>query len=426
MDLGIVFLTIVLILALAKISSVIFEKFGIPGLVGEILIGIVIANLALGNWSLMGALDLVDDTSANSVFFNVFAEIGVIFLLFSVGLEMKVSDLMKVGKTAMLVAVLGVALPFIFGFVLMMAWDGEMYHALFLGAAMVATSVGITAKVIKDLRVMNTKESQIIIGAAVIDDIIGMIVLAVVVGMAQSGSLDVMNIVGIVTKAVIFVIAILFACAYLVPRFDKWWRSRHTPKPCDINYTMLTVAVIVCFGCAYVADLIDLAPIIGAFLAGMLFADRAKEWGMYKGIESITTFFLPFFFVHVGMNVSLGAVTADVLLLFSIVLILAVISKHIGGALGAKIGDRSLGKDSLNIIGIGMVPRGEVGIIVAAMGLNITLAGGGNAVSPEMYVVVILMSVVTTIIAPPILSRMFKKKYPVEMDNGCETGSCEI
>lgn len=426
MDLGIVFLTIVLILALAKISSVVFERFGVPGLVGEILIGIVIANLIIGDWSLMGVLDLVNEDSVNSQFFYVLAEIGVIFLLFSVGLEMRVSDLMKVGKTAMLVAVLGVMLPFIFGFVLMMAWDGEMYHALFLGAAMVATSVGITAKVIKDLRVMNTKESRIIIGAAVIDDITGMIVLAVVVGMAQSGSLDMLNISMIVVKAVIFVIAILFICAYAVPRFDKWWRSRYIPKPCDINYVMLTVATIACFGCAYIADLIGLAPIIGAFLAGMLFADRAKEWGMYKGIESITTFFLPFFFVYVGMKVSLGAVTTDVLLLFSVVLILAVIGKHIGCALGAKIGDRSLDKDSLNIIGIGMVPRGEVGIIVAAMGLKITLDGGMQAVSQEMYVVVILMSVITTIIAPPILSKLFKKKYPPEIDNGCETGSCEI
>ncbi len=425
MDLGIVFLTIVLVLFLAKISSVVFEKFGIPGLVGEILIGIAIANLVIGDWSFMKVLDLEDTTSINSQFFFVLAEMGVIFLLFSVGLEMRVCDLMKVGRTAFLVASLGVIFPFIFGFVLMLAYDGNMYHALFLGAAMVATSVGITAKVIKDLKVMNTKESRIIIGAAVIDDIIGMIVLAVVVGMAQSGSLDIISIGEIVLKAVIFVVAILFLCSKVVPRFDRWWRSRFIPRPCDINYTMLTVAIIVCFGSAYVADLIGLAPIIGAFLAGMLFADRAKEWGMYKGIESITTFLLPFFFVYVGMNVELGAISQDVLLLFAVVLILAIIGKHVGGALGAKMGDRSLDTNSLNIIGIGMIPRGEVGIIVAAMGLKIVV-DGVQAVSQEMYVVVVLMSVVTTLIAPPLLSKLFRKKYPEEQDNGCETGRCEI
>ncbi|MDD2779634.1 MAG: cation:proton antiporter, partial [Candidatus Methanomethylophilaceae archaeon] len=232
MDLGIVFLTIVLVLFLAKISSVVFEKFGIPGLVGEILIGIVIANLVIGDWSFMKVLDLEDTTSINSQFFFVLAEMGVIFLLFSVGLEMRVCDLMKVGRTAFLVASLGIIFPFIFGFVLMLAYDGNMYHALFLGAAMVATSVGITAKVIKDLKVMNTKESRIIIGAAVIDDIIGMIVLAVVVGMAQSGSLDIISIGEIVLKAVIFVVAILFLCSKVVPRFDRWWRSRFIPRPC--------------------------------------------------------------------------------------------------------------------------------------------------------------------------------------------------
>ena len=414
MDLGIVFLTIVLVLFLAKISAVVFEKFGIPGLVGEILIGVVIANLVIGDWSFMKVLDLEDADSINSQFFFVLAEMGVIFLLFSVGLEMRVCDLMKVGRTASLVAILGVILPFIFGFILMLAYDGNMYHALFLGAAMVATSVGITAKVIKDMKVMNTKESRIIIGAAVIDDIMGMIVLAVVVGMAQSGSLDIVSIGEIVVKAVIFVVFILFL-----------WRSRFVPRPCDINYTMLTVAVIVCFGSAYVADLIGLAPIIGAFLAGMLFADRAKEWGMYKGIESITTFLLPFFFVYVGMNVNLGAISSDVLLLFAVVLILAIIGKHVGGALGAKIGDKSLDKNSLNIIGIGMIPRGEVGIIVAAMGLKIVV-DGSQAVSQEMYVVVVLMSVVTTLIAPPLLSKLFRKKYPEEQDNGCETGRCQI
>lgn len=425
MDLGLVFLMITLILFLAKASSFVFEKAGVPGLVGEILIGIFIANFAVGDWSLLGTLDLLDPASYNSQFLYVLAEMGVIFLLFAVGMETKVCDLLRVGRTAFLVAAMGVLLPFMFGYVLMIAYDGNMYHAMFLGAAMVATSVGITARVIKDMKVMSTKEARIIIGAAVIDDIIGMVVLAIVVGMAESGSLDVVSIAWIIFKAVAFVLVILFICSRVLPRLDSWWRARYKPKPCDINYTVLTIAIITCFGCAYLSGLIGLAPIIGAFLAGMLFAHRAKEWGMYGGMEAISTFLLPFFFVHVGMNVDLGAIDSNVLVLFAAVIILAIIGKHVGGAIGAKLGDRSVDKTSMNIIGIGMIPRGEVGIIVAAIGSTIVVAGS-NVVSAEMYVVVVLMSVVTTLIAPPLLSRFFRKKYPEAQDGGCDDTGCGL
>ena len=180
MDIGSILLALVILLILAHLSARIFNKLGVPGLIGEIVMGIIIANLAIGDWSLMSMLDISmgDDPSENYEVIELFAELGVIFLLFTVGLDTKISDLLSVGKAAVLVAMMGVIVPFVFGFAAIMIIDGSTIHAMFMAAAMVATSVGITARVIKDMRLIDAKESRIIIGAAVIDDVLGMIVLA--------------------------------------------------------------------------------------------------------------------------------------------------------------------------------------------------------------------------------------------------------
>ena len=403
---------------LARIGSSLVSRFGLPGLIGEIVIGIVIANLASGDWSLLGMLNItlpgpgmhVTDGSDVYTIVYAFAELGVIFLLFTVGLETKVGDLLGSGKAALIAAVLGVILPFVAGLALIMATGGDMNGALFMGAAMVATSVGITARIIKDMRLMDTREARIIISAAVIDDVLGMIVLAIVKGMAVSGEFSIVSILTISLQAVLFVVAVIMACKYVVPRIYDYFDARRRriiaegKVPPSVN--KLVMAIILCLVMAAFAEFIGLAAIIGAFLAGMLLADHAWEWELEHKVESITTLFISFFFLNVGLQVDLNALTeGSVLILAGVVLVLALITKYVGCGFGAKIADRSIDKQGVSIIGVGMMPRGEVGIIIASIGL------ASGVMGTDLYSVVVLMSVVTTIIAPPILSKLFSRKY---------------
>ncbi len=413
----------------AKVASFIFNRIGIPGLVGEILVGVIFATVVIGDSTIAEKLGLFDmslgddyDKTTMYHILEVFSELGVMFLLFSVGLETRVKDLMSVGKAAFLVASLGVIIPFCFGYAYIEFFqDGNMYHALFLGAAMVATSVGITARVIKDMRLTDAKESRIIIGAAVIDDILGMIVLAIVSGMANSGGdIDVFDIVRITLLAFGFVIGVMLFAYFVVPKIKQKVQEYNDAKfEKDKNYiptkfNMMILGIALCFGFAWLAETIGLAAIIGAFLAGMLFADYAVIWGMEEKVEAINSLLVSFFFVNVGLKVNLSGIDSAMIITIVAVIALAVLGKFIGCSIGAKLGDKSLERSSTNIIGIGMVPRGEVGIIVASIGLKISERTGMDIFSIELYTVVVLMSVITTIIAPPLLSAAFKKKYKTD------------
>jgi Kef-type K+ transport system membrane component KefB len=395
-----------------------FSKFGLPGLIGEILVGIIIANIDGGRF-MLDFLDLYIDPHGfmSDTYFVLYilAELGVAFLLFSVGLETRVKDLLGSGKAAFLTALLGVILPFIAGLALIIAIGGhDMNSAMFMGAAMVATSVGITARIIKDMKLMDVKESRIIIAAAVIDDVLGMIVLAIVQGMSTSGGeIEILDLAIIILKAVLFVITAIAIAKYLVPRiynfFDERNRKVREAGKVPYAYNKLIFAIIVCLGMSFLAEYIGLAAIIGAFLAGMMFADYAWEWELEHKVEAITSFMITFFFVNVGLQVELASLTdMTVIVLVIIVILLAMATKFVGCGLGAKLGDKTIDKSSFSIIGVGMMPRGEVGIIIASIGL------AAGVMSNDLYTVVVMMSVMTTIIAPPILSMLFKKKYKEE------------
>ena len=412
-------MTLVVIFALAKGASLLFAKFGMPGLIGEIILGIIIANLVIGDFSFKEFLDLDGHTATHNIL-EVFSELGVIFLLFTVGLETKVKDLTSVGKAAILVAVLGVLVPFVVGYAyVMFIYDGNLYHALFMGAAMVATSVGITARVIKDMKLMDAKESRVIIGAAVIDDILGMIVLAIVSGMAETGGeLNIGSVLTVAITAIIFVLIILVVAAKFVPSLysavEKKKEDRLASDPTYVPQrpNMFVIAIIVCLAVSYLATLIGLAAIIGAFLAGMLFAEHGWEWNLEEKFENITTLFVSFFFVYVGMNVSLTSFieNTSLITLAIIIIVLACLTKFIGCGLGAKIAEPHMEMSSASIIGVGMMPRGEVGIIVALIGTTI-FVDGVSVLTPELYAIIVMMCIATTIIAPPILSILFKRKY---------------
>ena len=428
MEIAQVLLTLAIVFILAKTMSRVVSRFGAPGLIGEIVLGIILANLVIGDFNIAEILDIraADDSAGRAAdethdILELFSELGVVFLLFTVGLETRVKDLTSVGKAAVLVAVMGVIIPFIVGYLFVTVYDGDFYHSMFMGAAMVATSVGITARVIKDMGLMDVKESRIIIGAAVIDDILGMIVLAIVSGIAKTGEIDIMDVIKVAVIAIAFVLIVLFIAGKILPSIHRKFRAyndrriQEDPDFLPLRINMFIVALAVCLVFAYFADVVGLATIIGSFLGGMLFAEHAWEWKLEEKFESITTLFVSFFFVYVGMNVDISIFLDKPALLgtAAIVIVLACITKYIGCGMGAKIADPKLEKSSFNIIGCGMMPRGEVGIIVALLGTKI-LIDNVAVVSSEMYAIIVLMCIATTLIAPPILSVLYRKKYKTQ------------
>ena len=384
-----------MIIVLVEVAKMICNRVKVPTVIGEIMVGIVIANTFLYDF-----INLGSDTEV----FEVLKELGVIFLLFTVGLETPFSTIRKVGKTAIMVAVFGVILPFIVGYGLMVGLGYGVVEALFVGAAMVATSVGITARVIKDMNLMHAIESRVIIGAAVIDDILGMIVLAVVVGIASGGALDIVQVGVVSFEAVLFVLAVIFIGSLILPKVMKKRNEKKATQVCTAErrtrgISPLPLALIICFALSSVSSFLGLAAIIGAFLAGMAFAEFKDTWPCEEKIEPITEFLTPFFFVFVGISVSLAAF-GDVLILAIIITLLAIVTKFVGCGIGAK----KMGGKSAAIVGVGMVPRGEVGLIVASIGLSMSIVELG------VYNTIVFMSLATTLVAPPLLTYTFRRK----------------
>jgi len=395
------------IFILARIIAEVFEIVKLPSVVGELTAGILIGNIVIGGDTIEELAYLTKHES--EVVLEVLAELGVIFLLFIIGLETRLSDLKRVGSSAMMVGILGVVLPFSFGALLMYSLDGNAIEAAFIGTALVATSIGITAKVLRDMKVSNTKEAKIIMGAAVIDDIFGMVVLAIVSGMAH-GSTHLIDLAVTITLAVVFVFITMYIGGKVIRRLagvhsiygvkvkeddkDVLQRMKHPNSP-------FILALILCLALSAMAQYLGLAAIIGAFLAGMAFAEVREFYPLSEKMESIHDFLIPFFFVYIGMKVDLAVLKQpDILGLIIVLTVLAIIGKMVGGYLGAK----RHGKDSAMIIGIGMVPRGEVGIIVAQVGFSLAIIG------QDLFSAVILIAVITTLIAPPWLVWGFRRK----------------
>lgn len=369
----------------AKLAAELFERFKQPAVAGEIIAGVIVGPSVL---ALVGPTELT----------NAMAEIGVIFLLFLVGMETKPADIFRVGGRATVVAILGVVVPFVSGYLIMYLWGTPSIESIFVGAAMVATSVGITARVLGQMGLLSLEVSRIILGAAVIDDILGLIILAVVSSLA-TGGINYTEIATTAALAIGFTILVILVGARTVNRI----KSR--VEKLKVGQSYLLFGLSLCLGLALIATWIKVAPIIGAFLAGMALSESAEKTDMPHQVEAVTEFFLPFFLVNIGMQVQLGVLfSRDVILLAVIVTVLAVLSKLIGCGLGAL----SMGRRKAMQIGMGMVPRGEVGIVVAQIGLGL------HAVSNQAFGVVLFMAVATTLIAPPFLVRLFKGEQPVD------------
>ena len=380
-----ILLQIFAMFAAAKVLALVAERARVPTVIAEIVAGIVIGPQVLR---------LVKDPQQDWIL--TLASIGAIVLLFDVGLEQKLTSIMRVGKIALLVAVLGVVIPFFLGYGLLQLTKHSQVEAIFLGAAMVATSVGITARVLQELGALRTVVATIILSAAVIDDILGMIVLAVVSSLSQ-GQINYVELGLTAALAVGFTIFIVFVGRRVVRRYG--------PRVAQLapGNSYFVLALTICLGLSVVAEMIRMAAIIGAFLAGLVFSEEEVAPILKGKMDSVSEFLVPFFFVSMGMRMDLNVLAqTQVLLLATVVTLLAILGKLVGCGLGAyRLGWRGAAQ-----VGVGMVPRGEVGLIVALIGLNL------GAISSGLYAVVIVMTLVTTLLAPPVLRLLFVRVAP--------------
>lgn len=399
------------------------EKAKQPSVLGELLIGV-----ALGNLGLLGIHTF--DPIKSDVYIAFLAQIGVIILLFQVGLESNLASMKKVGLRAFLVAAVGVIVPFVLGAWVVGPWllpEASANAYLFLGAALTATSVGITARVFKDFGKLQTKEAQIVLGAAVIDDVLGLIILAVVSALVTLGAVSIGIVTWIIAKAVLFLVGSILFGKLAAPYISKSFSRINTGFG-----TKVTLAIVFALFYSAIAGLIGLAPIVGAFAAGLILdpvhfkyfkkpqaatdleeyaeltsgeqrdkcikaAGHHTEKHIEELLEPIGHFIIPIFFVFTGINVNLATLFNPNILLVALgITVVAFVGKYAAGLVAGKGVDK-------NIIGFGMVPRGEVGLIFATIGMSL------GVLTEELFSTIVVMVILTTLLTPPILAYFIRK-----------------
>ncbi|MDC3957986.1 cation:proton antiporter [Polyangium jinanense] len=400
---GAVVLYLAVILAAAKLGGDLAVRIGQPAVLGELVFGVLLGNLGLLGFS--GFEPIKTDASI-----DMLSRLGVLVLLFEVGLESTVAQMLEVGVTSFFVATLGVVAPFALGW-LFGAWilpGASPYVHAFLGATLTATSVGITARVLQDLKESQSPEARIILGAAVIDDVLGLVILAVVTGILgaadRGGSMSYGEIGIVFGKALVFLVGSLVIGAKLSRRlFPIASRLR-------ARGVLLALGLAFCFLFAWIAGLLGLAPIVGAFAAGLVLEDMHFRDFTTRGestlehlLQPISSFLVPIFFVLMGMRTNLGAFAQPgVPLLAAALTVAAIVGKQ---ACSLGVGK---GVDRLSI-GIGMIPRGEVGLIFASIGQSLTV-GGKPVIDGAVFSAVVAMVIVTTMVTPPALKWSLSRR----------------
>lgn len=392
-----VVLALALILVAAKIGGDLATRIGQPSVLGELAFGVLIGNLSLVGFD--GLEPIKHDGTI-----SMLAGLGVLILLFEVGLESTISQMMRVGLSAFMVASLGVVAPFLLGWGVS-AWlmpEHSIYLHIFIGATLCATSVGITARVFKDLNRSQSNEARVILGAAVIDDVMGLVILSAVTGLivaADRGSAFTLGtIFWPLGKALIFLAGALILGAALTPKLFSFASRLKT------SGVLLATGLAFCFVLSWLANAIELAPIVGAFAAGLIlekvhytnFVDRG-EHELEELIQPIASFLVPIFFVLMGMRTDLKSFAQPgVLGLAAALTIAAIIGKQV-----CSLGVIGKGVDRLTV-GLGMIPRGEVGLIFANIGLGLKV-GGEQIVDASSFSAIVVMVIVTTMVTPPAL-----------------------
>lgn len=394
-----VLIGVAVMLVAAKLAGELFERMKQSSVLGELFAGIVLGNLVLFG------INAVEPLKTN-VTIAALAELGVIILLFEVGLESDLKEMIEVGFSSLLVAVLGVIAPFLLGWAVSAYFipnEPRLTH-IFIGATLCATSVGITARVFKDLGKLGTREARIILGAAVIDDVLGLLILAIVAGAIKAAStgatLSVVEISLIAVKSFAFLIGSIVIGQFLMPRMLRGAGRLET------RGVLLTVAIAICLALSWAAARVGLAPIVGAFAAGLILDEvhykpsgGRKERDLHELLQPVSTVLVPVFFVLMGMKVDLRFFTEVGILGFAIALTLAAIVGKQVCSLGVV--ERGVNRFA---VGVGMIPRGEVGLIFAGIGATLMLPSATGAsmpvISSAVFGAVVIMVIITTLITP--------------------------
>lgn len=417
-----VLLSLVVIYLASKIGGEICVKINLPPVLGDLVGGVVVGVSALklltfyepGDESAPSLImNFLENTTrlepgaiaatfqAQSEVITILSELGVIILLFEIGLESELKELIKYGPQAAIVAVIGVVAPFTAGTLgLLYIFDTPLIPAIFAGAALTATSIGITAKVLAEIGRLGAKEGQIIIGAAVLDDILGIIVLAVVASLVKTGEVEVTNIAYLIISAGVFLVGAILLGRFLTPYYVSLVNNLKTRGP------LLISALIIAFVLSYVGAAIQLEAILGAFAAGLVLGETELQQELEEQVVPIADFLVPVFFVVVGAKTNLGVLNPAVpsnregLIIATFLITVAIIGKVIAGF--------AIFQENTNrlAIGIGMIPRGEVGLVFAGVG------AASGALSESLEAAIIMMVILTTFVAPPLLRVVFTEPSP--------------
>ncbi|MDB9347970.1 cation:proton antiporter [Nodularia spumigena] len=415
-----VLLSLIVIYLASKIGGELSKMIDLPPVLGELLGGVVVGASALklvvfpdsgaaaSDSIIMTILQFINNISPEAVtsifqsqseIVSVLAELGVIILLFEIGLESDLKELQKVGFQAVVVACVGVAVPFAAGTTgLMFLFNVPVIPAIFAGAALTATSIGITSKVLSEIGQLKSREGQIIVGAAVIDDILGIIVLAVVASLAKTGEVDILNVIYLIVSATVFLIGAILLGKYFNQTFVAIANKLQT------RGNLIIPALIFAFFMAFLGNAIHLEAILGAFAAGLVLDETDKRKELDEQVKPIADILVPVFFVTVGAKVDLGVLNPFIpenregLIIATFLLVIAIIGKIVTG--WSVFGQAKINRLA---VGAGMIPRGEVGLVFAGIG-----AASGTLDKP-LQAAIIIMVILTTFLAPPLLRFAFKQ-----------------
>lgn len=376
-EIGSLLLDLAVILTAAKIGGELVGRIGQPAVLGELIAGVLLGP------SLLGLIEPIE-------IIKFLAEIGLILLLFKVGLESDITELMRAGSSAAIVALTGLIAPFILGYGVSIWFGMESLTAIFIGATLTATSIGITSRVLADLNKSNTRESTIILGAAVLDDVGGLIILSIVVSMVTIGAVSALEIIKISISAIAFLALAMVIGIKTTPRLLKAVQKMH------VEGRLIVTAFVFCLFLAWLAEKAGLATIVGAFAAGLILAKTEHRAHIEERIEPLTDIFVPIFFVMMGVMVDIKTfLDLNVLYVGMLLTVAAILGKMICG-LGAR------GKVNRLAIGVGMLPRGEVGLIFAGYGITLEI------IDSAVYSALILLVIITTFLTPLMMKKVFK------------------
>jgi len=383
LTLGQLLASLVIIYVASKIGGELALKLKQPTVLGELVAGLIVG---------VSGFRLVNPEQPVLV---LLAQVGVTLLLFEVGLESDLKSLFKVGPQALAVALVGMLLPFGLGYGVIKFSGATNLVSVFVGASMTATSIGISAKVLADLGYLQRTEGKIILGAAVIDDILGVVLLSVVSGIAGGVALEPLGVLRTVGTSIGFLVGAIVIGNLAVPFFLRLVRTLRT------RGDLLTASLVFAFALAFLAEQLGSAAIIGAFAAGLVLAETDRRHDLEAQLRPVTDFFLPIFFITVGAGVNLALLgNQQALFLATALTLAAILGKLVCGyaAFGTQANKLA--------IGAGMVPRGEVGLVFASVGLDTRVLSGGN------HTAVVIMVILTTFLGPVLLSLVLNSRSP--------------